>query len=210
MLPRFDQGQRPTMPPPPPLKGKYKDQYEAWKADVRANNGVVKSAASHCMPPGMPGIMSLPQYPYEFLFTPGRVTINQEAWMTTRHIWTDGRPHPTDPEPGFFGHSIGHWEGSTLVADTIGIKDSVPLGMGMNHSDKLHVTERIHLKDGDPDTLVDEMTIEDPDALEHPYTTTATYRRDRYGELLEFVCAENDRNQVDEKGDTDPGVGGGG
>ena len=189
-------------PPAPALKGEYKAKYEAWRQAVRDNHGVVKSAVSHCTPPGMPGIMSLPQYPYEFLFTPGRVTINQEAWMQTRHIWTDGRAHPDDPNPGFFGHSIGHWEGDTLVADTVGIKDSVPLGMGMNHSDKLHVTERIHLKNGDPDTLIDEITVEDPDALEHPYTTTATYRRDRYGQLLEFECAENDRNPVDANGDT--------
>ncbi|MEJ0067139.1 MAG: hypothetical protein WDM85_18430 [Caulobacteraceae bacterium] len=53
----------------PPLKGKYKDQYEAWRQEVKQNNGVVKSATDHCTPPGMPSIMSLPQYPYEFLFT---------------------------------------------------------------------------------------------------------------------------------------------
>ena len=196
-------GQPMVRPPPPPLKGAYKDQYEAWRARILANNGVDKSAGSHCTAPGMPGIMGLPQYPYEFLFTPGRVTINQEAWMQTRHIWTDGRPHPSDPEPGFYGDSVGHWDGDTLVADTIGIKDSVPLSTGMNHSDKLHITERIHLKPGDPDTLLDEMTIDDPEALEHPYTTTNVYHRDRYGQLLEFECAENDRNPVDQQGDTE-------
>ena len=187
----------------PPFKGKYKEQYDAWREEVKKNNGEVKSTGSHCTPPGMPMIMGLPQYPYEFLFTPGRVTINQEAWMQTRHIWTDGRPHPDDPNPGFFGHSIGHWEGDTLVADTIAIKDDVPLAMGVNHSDKLHVVERIHLKAGDPNTLVDEITVDDPDALEHPYTAVATYHRDRYGELLEFECAENDRNPVDQNGDTE-------
>ncbi len=195
-------GARPAPPPPPPLKGKYKAQFEAWRLEAKANNGVVKSTASYCRPPGMPMIMGIPQYPYEFLFTPGRVTINQEAWMQTRHIWTDGRPHPEDPEPGYFGHSTGHWDGDTLVADTIGIKASVPLGMGMAHSDKLHVVERIHLKGGDPDTLIDEITVEDPDALEHPYTTTSTFHRDRYGQLLEFECSENDRNPVNDKGDT--------
>ncbi len=195
-------GGPPVMPPPPPLKGKYLDGFQAWKAEVRANNGVTKSNTSHCMPPGMPGIMSLPQYPYEFLITPGRVTINQEAWMQTRHIWTDGRRHPEDPDPTFMGHSVGHWEGGTLVADTVAIKDTVPLGMGMGHSDKLHILERLHLKSDDPDTLIDEITVEDPEALEHPYTTTATYHRDRYGELLEFECAENDRNTVDQNGNT--------
>ena len=201
-FPRPGAGPRPAPLPGPMLKGKYKAQYEAWRERIHANNGVDKSATSHCTAPGLPMIMSLPQYPYEFLFTPGRVTINQEAWMQTRHIWTDGRVHPDDPEPGFFGHSIGHWEGDVLVADTIGIKDSVPLGMGMAHSDKLHVTERIHLKAGDPDTLLDEITVDDPEALEQPYSTTAAYHRDRYGQLLEFECAENDRNPVDDQGNT--------
>ena len=76
----------------------------------------------------------------------------------------------------------------------------------MTHSDKLHLTEKIHLKAGDPNTLIDEITIDDPEALEHPYPLTNSYRRDRYGELLEFVCAENDRNQVDQNGDTGAGV----
>ena len=58
------------------------------------------------------------------------------------------------------------------------------------------------LKAGDPDTLVDEITIDDPDALEHPYTSTSVMHRDRYGQLLEFECAENDRNPVDQQGDT--------
>ncbi len=169
---------------------------------MRENHGVVKSTTSHCTPPGMPAIMSMFQYPYEFLFTPGRVTINQEAWMQTRHIWTDGRPHADDPDPTFMGDSVGHWEGDTLVADTIAIKDTVPLATGAPHSDKLHVKERIHLKAGDPNTLIDEVTVEDPDALEHPYTNTVTYRRDRFGSLLEFECAENDRNPVDDKGET--------
>ena len=199
---RAGNGGTPAPPSAPPLKGKYLEDYNAWKKAIRDNNGVVKASTSHCTPPGMPAIMSMFQYPYEFLITPGRVTINQEAWMQTRHIWTDGRPHPEDPDPTFMGHSVGHWDGGTLVADTIAIKDTVPLGTGTSHSDKLHVTERIHLKAGDPDTLVDEITVEDPEALEHPYNTTATYHRDRYGELLEFECAENDRNPVDEKGDT--------
>jgi hypothetical protein len=190
-------------PAPPVLKGKYKADYDAWRAQMVANHGQVKATTSHCTPPGMPGIMQLGQYPYEFLFTPGRVTINQEAWMQTRHIFTDGRPHPNDPDPTYMGDSVGHWEGDTLVADTIALKDAAPLGMGMNHSDKERIEERIHLKPGDPDTLLDEITVTDPDALAEPWHTVATYHRDRYGQLLEFECAENDRNPVDAKGDTE-------
>jgi len=131
------------------------------------------------------------------------VTINQEAWMQTRRIWTDGRKHVDDHDPSYYGDSIGKWEGDTLVVDTIGIKKELPLGMGMSHSDKLHIKERLHLKAGDPDTLFDEITMNDPDALEEPFTTTVTYHRDRYGKLLEFECSENDRNPVDANGNTE-------
>ena len=196
-------GPPPPRPAPPKLKGKYKEEADAWRAQMLANHGVVKSEASHCQPPGMPGIMALAQYPYEFLFTPGRVTINQEAWMQTRHIFTDGRPHTQDPDPSFMGESIGHWEGDTLVIDTIGIKDSIPLQAGIKHSDKLHLVERIHLKKGDPDILLNEMAWDDPDAFAEPYHMTATYHRDRYGQLLEFECGENDRNPVDANGETE-------
>ena len=150
----------------------------------------------------MPVIMQTFQYPFEFIFSPGRVTINQEAWMQTRTIWTDGRAHQTDPDPSFGGDSIGHWDKGVLVADTVGIKTSLRLALGMKHSDKLRVEERIGLVPGDPDTLTDEMTLTDPDALEEPYHVTLRYRRDRYGKLIEFECSENDRNPVDAKGDT--------
>lgn len=191
-------------PAPPQLKGKYKTAYEAYVAEVKANNGVVKDDRSHCSPPGMPGIMGLAQYPFEFLFTPGRVTINQEAWMQTRTIWTDGRQHQEDPDPTYMGDSIGHWEGGTLVADTIAIDDALELQHGMTHSDKLHITERIHLDPANPDVLLDEMVFDDPDALEQPYHMTVRYGRDRNGHLLEFECSQNDRNQVDQNGDTAP------
>ena len=196
----FDRAAGPA--PKPRLKGSYKAAYDAWLEEVRANHGETKSDSSHCSPPGMPMFMQIPQYPMEFLLTPGRVTINAEAWMQTRSIWTDGRAHPADPDPSFAGDSIGHWEKGTLVVDTVAIKSSLALAMGMTHSDKLRITERIGLKPGQPDILVDEMVLTDPDALEEPFRVTTTYRRDRYGKLLEFECAENDRNPVDAKGDT--------
>jgi hypothetical protein len=186
----------------PALKGKYLEQYRAWQREVEANKGVVPRVGNNCRPPGMPGIMSVGQYPMEFLFTPGRVTTLHEAWMQWRIIFTDGRPHPEEWDPTFYGHSIGRWEGDTLVVDTVGIKDTVPLGQGMNHSNKLHIVERISLAKNDPDTLVVDMTVEDPLALEKPWKNTLTYKRSRDWDLIEFVCAENDRNPVDEKGYT--------
>ncbi len=186
----------------PKLKGEYLARREAFVAEVRANDGVTKRDRSYCSPPGMPRIMRLAQYPYEFIFAPGRVTINQEAWMQTRTVWTDGRAHEEDPDPGFMGDSIGHWEGDTLVIDTIGISDALEIDTGWPHSDKFHLVERIHLDPSDPDVLVNTMRMEDPEALAEPFEVTARYRRDRYGKLIEFQCSENDRNPVDENGDT--------
>lgn len=190
-------------PAPPKLKGQYLADFEAWRAAVIANDGVVPRKRSNCSPPGMPTIMQLPQYPYEFLFTPGRVTINQEAWMQTRTIWTDGREHPEDPDPTFMGHSTGHWEGDTLVVETVGIEAMLDLQPGMGHSDQLRVTERFHLDPADPDVLVNEMVLYDPEALEEPYSLTVRYGRDREGALIEFQCSENDRNPVNEEGHTE-------
>jgi hypothetical protein len=186
----------------PVLKGKYLEDYQAWQHAVESKGGQVSHEGSYCTPPGMPGIMGVGQYPLEFLFTPGRVTTHHEAWMQWRNIYTDGRGHPDDLEATFAGDSVGHWEGATLVVDTIGIKESVALGMGMKHSDQLHLTERIHLDKGDPDTLVVEMSAQDSQALAQPWLHTYTYKRSREWTLLEFICAENDRNPVDAKGDT--------
>jgi hypothetical protein len=186
----------------PRLKGDYLARREAWVAEVRANDGVARRARSNCSPPGMPRIMRLAQYPYEFIFAPGRVTINQEAWMQTRTIWTDGRAHEEDPDPSFMGDSIGHWDGDTLVVDTIGISSDLEIDTGWPHSDQFHLVERIHLDPGDPNVLVNEMRMDDPQALAEPFEVTARYRRDRYGKLYEFQCSQNDRNPVDDDGNT--------
>ncbi|TIX51901.1 hypothetical protein [Alteraurantiacibacter aquimixticola] len=188
--------------PQPSLKGEYLERWQRWRDQVIENDGVELRSRSNCSPPGLPRIMQLAQYPYEFLFTPGRVTINQEAWMQTRTIWTDGREHPEDPDPTFHGHSIGHWEGDTLVVDTIAISDTLEFGEGGKHSDQFRLEERIHLDPENPDVLVNEMRMTDPVALAEPYEVTVSYRRDRHGALIEFQCAENDRNPVNEDGET--------
>jgi len=198
---------KPPVPGDPPrerpaLKGAYLARYEAWQKQIKENNGLAAKETSNCMPPGMPNMLATGQYPIEFLFTPGRVTVLHEAWMQWRSIWTDGRGHPDDLEPGVFGHSVGHWEGSTLVVDTVGLKTITEMGPGMKHSSKLHISERIHQDKADPDALLFEVTLEDPEALERPYHVTHTYKRQRDWNLMEFVCAENDRNPVDASGTT--------
>jgi hypothetical protein len=190
----------PPTPPPEP-KGAYRDRYLALKAQADANHGEFPRVGStYCTPPGIPYQMGLAQYPIEFLFTPGRVTVLLEAWTQVRRVFTDGRPHPDDLEASFYGHSIGHWEGRTLVVDTAGLKPGALISPGMGHSDQERISERIHLSPTDPDLLMDELTITDPVALERPWSTTYRYRRHRQWELLEFACAENDRNPVGQDG----------
>jgi hypothetical protein len=186
----------------PELKGEYLKSYQAWQKTANENHGEVPRNGSYCRPPGMPGIMMVGQYPIEFLFTPGRVSAHFEAWMQMRSIWTDGRKLPDDWDPTFYGFSTGHWEGSTLAVDTVGIKTVTEIRNGMPHSDQLHVSEHIHLAKDDPNSLIDEMVIEDPLALAKPWHTVLSYKRARDQDLLEFVCAENDRNPVDASGHT--------
>jgi hypothetical protein len=192
---------------PPKLKGVYRAAYEKWVAELKAKDGDAATSQSNCLPPGMPSIMAVPQYPIEFFFTPGRVVVHHEAWMQWRNLYTDGRKHPQDLDPTFQGDSVGHWEGGTLVVETLGTKENLGLtsrtrGPVPAHGPKLRILERIHLDPKDSGVLIDEMRLEDPDALAEPYLQTITYRRDRDQELLEFVCAENDRNPVDAHGST--------
>jgi hypothetical protein len=103
----------------------------------------------------MPGIMGQP-YPMEFLLTPGKVTIVIEAYQQVRHIYTDGRPLPDDPDLKFHGTSIGRWEGDTLVVDTVGFSPLTELTRYVSFSPKARIVERFRLTD--PDTMSIETT----------------------------------------------------
>jgi hypothetical protein len=152
---------------------------------------------ANCLPPGVPTIMNQP-YPMEFLLTPGKVTIVIEAYTQVRHIYTDGRPLPADPDPSFFGTSVGHWENDTLVVETAGFED-VPRGINFPHSDKMKIVERFHLTD--PDSMTIETTVLDPEALTAPYAMgSRTLKRHRNWTIAEYICEENNRNFVDAAG----------
>lgn len=134
----------------------------------------------------------------EFLLTPGQVTIVIEAYSQVRHIYTDGRKLPEDPEPNFFGTSIGHWEGNVLVAETVGFADT-PRGITFPFSDKMKIVERFQLTDAD--TMSVETTITDPEALTAPYVMgTRSLRRHRNWTIAEYICQENNRNFLDNNG----------
>ena len=153
--------------------------------------------SANCLPPGMPGIMGQP-YPMEFLLTPGKVTIVIEASTQVRHIYTDGRPLPEDPDLEFHGTSVGRWEGETLVVETIGFSPLTQIERGVPHSGNMRIVERFRLSG--PDTMTIETTITDPEVLTAPYISNRTLSRHRNWSIAEYICEENNRNFVDEKG----------
>jgi hypothetical protein len=169
----------------------------AEKRRARLANPPEDSQAANCLPPGMPGIMGQP-YPMEFLLTPGLVTIVIEAYTQVRHIYTDGRPLPDDPDPKFHGTSVGRWEGDTLVVETVGFSPQTDLTGNTPHSDKMKIVERFKLADAD--TMAIETTVTDPDALAEPWVSNRTLRRHRAWTIAEYICEENNRNSVDANG----------
>ncbi len=171
-------------------------EYAAKKKAFDANPPEDGETAN-CLPPGMPGIMSQP-YPMEFLLTPGQVTIVIEAYMQVRHIYTDGRPLPEDPDPTFQGTSVGRWEGDTLIVDTVGFSPLTTIDRGVPHGDNMRIRERFRLSD--PDTMTIETTIVDPTVLTTPYLFNRTLKRHRNWTIAEYVCEENNRNSVDANG----------
>jgi hypothetical protein len=169
---------------------------EAKRKELASRN-LEDSQTANCLPPGMPGIMGQP-YPMEFLLTPGKVTIVIEAYQQVRHIYTDGRPLPKDPDPKFHGTSVGRWDGDTLVVETVGFSPLTELARNVPHSGKMRVVERFRLADAD--TMTIETTITDPDILMTPYTSARTLRRHRDWTIAEYICEENNRNFMDQTG----------
>jgi hypothetical protein len=183
------------------LKPEYAKEYEARRAleaESSKRGEQLGNASVLCVPYGFPAMMSVAIYPVEILQTPKQVTVIAEAFSEVRRIYID-KPQAKmgDVPPGYYGRSVGHWEGDTLVTDTIGIKTSVAAYRGVPHSDQIHISERIKLLS--PDILHDQITIEDPVVLEKPLTYTVAYKRMPDYEMVEFVC-DNNREYIDEKG----------
>ena len=142
-----------------------------------------------CLPEGVPRVMFIP-LPMEIIQIPGRVLMVQEAWSQWRRIYTDGRQHPKDLDATFMGHSIGKYEGDTLVVDTIGFNEKTWLDhVGLPHSDALHVVERI--RHVDHNTLQDDFTIDDPKTFTKTWTAQQLYDLKPDWEIAEFVCDNN-------------------
>ncbi|MGA2894457.1 MAG: hypothetical protein ABSE22_16445 [Xanthobacteraceae bacterium] len=159
-----------------------------------------------CLPEGMPSWMLVSHNAMEFLFTPGRVTMLGESdGNRIRRIYTDGRSHPDEPDPTFHGHSIGHWEGGTLVVDTVGVVPQAYIAIseaaGVPNNGDIHIVEHIHL--ATPDILNDDLEITAPHVLTTTWKTTRIYfrQRARKFDIVEGVCLQGSFSEkVDKDG----------
>jgi hypothetical protein len=181
----------PAAIPNPPLKEEYLKPWREEQEKIRRANAEGRPIATHythCIPDGMPAMM-MGMFPMEVLESPGQVTIIQEAYNQVRRIYLDQEQIPIeDAEPRFWGHSVGRWEGDTLVVDTIGIKEYVQF-RNVPHSNQMRITERIRLVSDD--IMEDEVTVEDPVYLTGPWTWKWLYERHPEYKMFEYVCEDN-------------------
>lgn len=149
-----------------------------------------------CLPPGGPRMMATP-YPMEIVQLPEQKRIFmvfEGATHIWREIFMDGRPHPQGDalNPTYLGHSVGRWDGDTLVVDVVGFNEGTWIDyFGHPHTDLLHVVERFSRPD--KNTLRFEATIDDPGAYAKPWTVAWNVPWDAKGELKEYICQENNR-----------------
>ena len=180
----------------PPYNKLWEATYRAALADT-ATIAAKNAGLTVCLR-SFPGLMEGPRE-FQVAIAPEETLFVFESGQV-RHVYTDGRTHPSEDDlwATDLGDSIGHWEGNTLIIDTIARRSSEPIVPGAWASllsDRAHFTERVRM--ADRDTLEDRMTIEDPVALAKPWAMTLQFKRlSRMQRLLPYDCTENERNPV--------------
>jgi hypothetical protein len=143
---------------------------------------------ANCLPTGVP---RQAPYPWRIVQSPGLIFFLFEGNIHSyRQIFMDGRNHPKDPDPTWYGHSIGKWEGETLVIDSVGFNDKFWFDFaGHPHTEQLHVTERFRRPD--MGHLDFDATIDDPGAYTKPFTMHGHSTLQQGTDLMEYICNEN-------------------
>jgi hypothetical protein len=170
-----------------------------WAKELRAKRekAIYGEPYIYCLPMSVPRVNP---YPWTFAMTYTTkglqyIYVLHETGDAGAHrvVYMDGRPHPKDVFPTWWGHSIGRWDGDTLVIDTVGYNDKFWFdAVGTPHTEKLHTIERwTRVNYG---TLVNEFTLDDPGTFTKPIQMKFTARLVRPGiELMEYICAENNQ-----------------
>ena len=153
------------------------------------------SGQASCWPIGTPGFLLYPVQPVYFVQTPKEIVMIWQADHQLRHVYLNV-PHSANPKPSWYGESVGHYEGDTLVIDTIGLNDKTVVDIYRTpHTDKLHVVERWHVIDNGQ-TMEAVFTVDDPGSFYQPWTAKRRYRRIDQ-DYQEKICAENNTNLFD-------------
>jgi hypothetical protein len=172
--------------------------FTPWAIAVRKErkeNNNKDNPDAHCLPLGLMQLHTHPQ-PRKIIQLPGLIVILYEAQGGVRQIFMDGRPLPkNDPDPWWYGYSIGHWDGDTLVVETSGFRDDVWLdveGSPLTNTGKM--TERFRRVDFGH--LEMDITVEDPKAYTKPWTVKIKQRLLLNTDLIEFICNENEKSDA--------------
>ena len=167
---------------------------QPWAADLvkkRVADNDKDNPDAHCLPMGFMQFHNHPE-PRKIVQTPQAIYIIYEANSGLRQIYMDGRPLPgKDADPWWYGYSVGHWDGDTLVVETTGFRDGLWLDIdGDPLTEQAKVTERFRRPNFG--TLEIDVTIEDPKAYTHPFTVRVNQRIMADTELIEFICEDRD------------------
>jgi hypothetical protein len=183
-------GSQGRAPDAPSLTPEYMAKWGVIRKSRMAGSSEYDNTAK-CLPPGMPAMMSM-AYGMEVMQNKDKITFFSELNDALRRVYLDGRK-PTQKildDPTYAGYSTGHWEGDTLVVDTVALHENSFIEGFSPHSDAMTVKERIRFLS--PGLLEDRITVTDRKALTKPWETVKTYRRATSGndELREFACPE--------------------
>ena len=187
--------------------------FTEWGAEEsrRLASPITPGECNPWSPVGLMGATGL--FPIQILQGPNLIVVHHEAITQPRRIYTDGRRHPPNDEllPSFLGHSIGRWEGDTLVVDTVGtngrarpmngyvsaaVTSGVDTAPRFPASDQLHLVERIRLV-GAGQYLEDVIAIEDPKTYRKPWTLKRYWQRRTDIDLQEYACTDNRRRDAE-------------
>ena len=167
--------------------------YQPWAravVDYRRQNEF--EPHTRCKPSGGPRQFLTP-YGVEFVDMPEMKRIyifDVGGPHTYRIIYMDGRPHPKDLVPSYYGHNVGHWEGETLVVDSVGYNEKFWVDRGRApHTEQLHMVERFTRTDFN--NLKYQVTIDDPGAYTAPWTGEFPIRWVAEDEMFEYICQDN-------------------
>ena len=173
----------------PAAREKYKDRLQRGKVRT-IERDLLDPTIKACAPPG-PSRTIQRGIPFEVIQIPGRVILRYEMEHWVRDVWMDGRQHPKDAPPTWMGHSIGWWDGDSLVVETVGVNDLTWLDSpGHPHSEAMKLTERYTRVNHD--TLEIQLTFDDPETYVKPLASNKlTWRLMPEAEIAEWVACED-------------------